>query len=188
MSKGRLKRYKLLEFNKLEDTLKLLVKAQPLGRVLIHGYPIWTDTDRYENLLVHGCKCAKCGLEASFAAIEKDITSKDKFHINVYGTRKSDGKHIQMTKDHIYPRALGGLDIIENYQTLCESCNSKKKDNSNISIQEAIERGLTTQEIQDALVILNKKKAILEQAQKEFAQANNIFHQLLPKRDKREFK
>lgn len=184
----KLKRYKLLDFNKIQDTLKLLVTAKPLGRVLIYGYPIWTDTDRYESLYVHGCKCAKCGLEASFAAIEKDATSKDKFHINVYGTRKSDGKHIQMTKDHIFPRAMGGMDIIENYQTLCESCNSKKNDNSTMSIQEAIERGLTTREIQDALVILNEKKAILEQAQKEFAQANNIFHQLLPKRDKREFK
>ena len=188
MAKSRLKRYKLLEFDKLQDTLKLLVTAKPLGRVLIQGYPIWTDTDRYESLYVHGCKCAKCGLEASFAAIEKETSSKDKFHINIYGTRKSDGKHIQMTKDHIFPRAMGGMDIIENYQTLCESCNSKKKDNSNMSPQEAIERGLTTQEIQDALVILNEKNAILEQAQKEFAQANNTFHQLLPKRDKREFK
>ena len=184
----KLKRYKLLDFNKIQDTLKLLVTAKPLGRVLVYGYPIWTDTDRYESLYVHGCKCAKCGLEASFAAIEKETSSKDKFHINIYGTRKSDGKHIQMTKDHIFPRAMGGMDIIENYQTLCESCNSKKKDNSDMSIQEAIEKGLTTQEIQDALVILNKKKAILAQAQKELAQANNTFHQLLPKRDKREFK
>ena len=92
MAKSRLKRYKLLEFDKLQDILKLLVTAKPLGRVLIQGYPIWTDTDRYESLYVHGCKCAKCGLEASFAAIEKETSSKDKFHINVYGTRKSDGK------------------------------------------------------------------------------------------------
>ena len=195
MSKGRLKRYKLLDFDKLEDTLKLLVKAQPLGRVLIHGYPIWTDTDRYENLLVHGCKCAKCGLEASFAAIEKDITSKDKFHINVYGTRKSDGKHIQMTKDHIYPRALGGLDIIENYQTLCESCNSNKNNTTDMSVEEAIEKGLTTQEIQDKLVILrekeeemNKRKAWFDEARRDWANTQREFHELLPKRDKREFK
>lgn len=106
MSKARTKRYKLLEMDKLQDILKLLTISRPLGRVLIQGYPIWTDTDRYESLYIHGCKCAKCGLEASFAAIEKNTDSKDKFHINIYGTRKSDGKHIQLTKDHIYPRCL----------------------------------------------------------------------------------
>ena len=106
MSKARTKRYKLLEMDKLQDILKLLTISRPLGRVLIQGYPIWTDTDRYESLYIHGCKCAKCGLKASFAAIEKNTDSKDKFHINIYGTRKSDGKHIQLTKDHIYPRCL----------------------------------------------------------------------------------
>lgn len=106
MSKARTKRYKLLEMDKLQDTLKLLTISRPLGRVLIQGYPIWTDTDRYESLYTHGCKCAKCGLKASFAAIEKNTDSKDKFHINIYGTRKSDGRHIQLTKDHIYPRCL----------------------------------------------------------------------------------
>ena len=108
MPKARTKRYKLLEMDKLQDTLKLLTISRPLGRVLIQGYPIWTDTDRYESLYIHGCKCAKCGLEASFAAIEKNTDSKDKFHINIYGTRKSDGRHIQLTKDHIYPRCLRG--------------------------------------------------------------------------------
>lgn len=108
MAKARTKRYKLLEMDKLQDTLKLLTISRPLGRVLIQGYPIWTDTDRYESLYIHGCKCAKCGLEASFAAIEKNTDSKDKFHINIYGTRKSDGRHIQLTKDHIYPRCLRG--------------------------------------------------------------------------------
>ena len=61
MSKARTKRYKLLEIDKLQDTLKLLTISRPLGRVLIQGYPIWTDTDRYESLYIHGCKCAKCG-------------------------------------------------------------------------------------------------------------------------------
>ena len=101
MSKARTKRYKLLEIDKLQDTLKLLTISRPLGRVLIQGYPIWTDTDRYESLYIHGCKCAKCGLEASFAAIEKNTDSKDKFHINIYGTRKSDGSGRLMKKKMI---------------------------------------------------------------------------------------
>ena len=184
---GRLKRYKLLDFDKMEDTLRLLVKAKPLGRILIHGYPIWTDTDRYENLLVHGMKCAKCGLEASFAAIEKNTSSKDKYHINVYGTRKEDGKHIMLTKDHIYPKSIGGLDIMENYQTLCETCNTKKNNIADISVEEAIQRGLTTQEIQDKLVLLRIKKAEIDKLQAEYKIMLSEYHELLPKRDKKEF-
>ena len=187
MAKSRLKRYKLLEFDKLQDTLKLLVAAKPLGRVLIQGYPIWTDTDRYESLYIHGCKCAKCGLEASFAAIEKETSSKDKFHINVYGTRKSDGKHIVLTKDHIYPRSMGGLDIMENYQTLCASCNHNKNNKAEISVEEAIKKGLTTQEIQDKLIELNAARDEFNKAQERLAKIKAEYQQLIPKRDKKEF-
>ena len=187
MAKSRLKRYKLLEFDKLQDTLKLLVTAKPLGRALIQGYTIWTDTDRYESLYVHGCKCAKCGLEASFAAIEKETSSKDKFHINVYGTRKSDGKHIVLTKDHIYPRSMGGLDIMENYQTLCASCNCNKNNKAEISIEEAIEKGLTTQEIQDKLIELNAARDEFNKAQEKLVKIKAEYQQLMPKRDKKEF-
>lgn len=187
MAKSRLKRYKLLEFDKLQDTLKLLVTARPLQRVLIKGYPIWTETDRYESLYVHGCKCAKCGLEASFAAIEKETSSKDKFHINVYGTRKSDGKHIVLTKDHIYPRSMGGLDIMENYQTLCASCNVNKNNTAEISVEEAIERGLTTREVQDKLVELNKARDEFNKAQEKLKKVKAEYQMLIPKRDKKEF-
>ena len=38
---------------------------------------------------------------------------------------------------------------MENYQTLCASCNTKKNDTPDMSVQEAIAAGLTTQEIQD---------------------------------------
>ena len=33
-----------------------------------------------------------------------------------------------MTKDHIIPRSKGGPDCIENFQTMCEECNKKKRD------------------------------------------------------------
>ena len=32
-----------------------------------------------------------------------------------------------MTKDHIIPKSKGGPDCIENFQTMCEECNKKKK-------------------------------------------------------------
>lgn len=31
-----------------------------------------------------------------------------------------------LSLDHIYPWSLGGEDVLENLQTLCRSCNSKK--------------------------------------------------------------
>ena len=76
---------------------------------------------------------------------------------------------------------------MENYQTLCSSCNGKKNNKTDISIEEAIEKGYTTKEIQDTLIILNQKKIELEKLQKEYDAINNKFHSLLPKRDKSEF-
>ena len=76
---------------------------------------------------------------------------------------------------------------MENYQTLCSSCNGKKNNKTDISIEEAIEKGYTTKEIQDTLIILNQKKIELEKLQKEYDTINNKFHSLLPKRDKSEF-
>ena len=117
----------------------------------------------------------------------KETSSKDKFHINVYGTRKSDGKHIVLTKDHIYPRSMGGLDIMENYQTLCASCNCNKNNEAEISVEEAIEKGLTTQEIQDKLIELNAARDEFNKAQERLTKIKAEYQQLMPKRDKKEF-
>lgn len=34
---------------------------------------------------------------------------------------------ILLTIDHVIPVSLGGMNIIENAQPLCHSCNSRKK-------------------------------------------------------------
>jgi hypothetical protein len=46
-------------------------------------------------------------------------------HLNMYhvGAR---GGLVLMTKDHIIPRSKGGSDHIDNLQTMCSKCNSKK--------------------------------------------------------------
>ena len=31
-----------------------------------------------------------------------------------------------MTKDHIIPKSKGGKDILDNFQTMCFECNTKK--------------------------------------------------------------
>lgn len=76
---------------------------------------------------------------------------------------------------------------MENYQTLCASCNTKKNDIPDMSVQEAIAAGLTTQEIQDALVIVNEAREEFKQAEQKLRAAKAKFSELLPKRDKKEF-
>lgn len=76
---------------------------------------------------------------------------------------------------------------MENYQTLCASCNTKKNDTPDMSVQEAIAAGLTTQEIQDALAIVNEAKKEFKQAEQKLQAAKAKFSELLPKRDKKEF-
>lgn len=41
-------------------------------------------------------------------------------------TCKHCGDHRNLTVDHIIPLAHGGTDHMDNYQTLCGSCNSRK--------------------------------------------------------------
>ena len=76
---------------------------------------------------------------------------------------------------------------MENYQTLCASCNTKKSDTPDMSIQEAVAAGLTTQEIQDALAIVNEAREEFKQAEQKLQAAKAKFSELLPKRDKKEF-
>jgi 5-methylcytosine-specific restriction endonuclease McrA len=70
--------------------------------------------------------CCGCGLVGTIMALEKDyknITSNT-YHFNLYA--ESNGKQIQMTKDHIIPVSKGGIDHIDNFQTMCGPCNSRK--------------------------------------------------------------
>lgn len=54
------------------------------------------------------------------------------------------GQEVMLTKDHIYPKSKGGLNNIKNYQVLCSRCNSKKSDNSPITLVQALNEGKAT--------------------------------------------
>lgn len=49
-----------------------------------------------------------------------DVWERDNFTCQHCGTRRD------LTVDHIYPESKGGELTMENAQTLCRSCNSKK--------------------------------------------------------------
>lgn len=78
-----------------------------------------------------GVQCVECGIEGSFFALEshrEDIPP----HLNLYAIKGYDDNgdiiEVLMTKDHIHPRAKGGKNVMENYQTMCAPCNVKKAD------------------------------------------------------------
>jgi len=96
--------------------------------------------------------CVRCGLEGLYFAKERSAkmvkiptenghrhtteyramnTEQSSWHLNMYALKLlPDGglQEVLMTKDHIIPRAKGGLDIMSNYQTMCSICNGHKAD------------------------------------------------------------
>ena len=68
-------------------------------------------------------KCVCCGIEGKKVFIEKSPTDQSPY-FNLYA--QANGKLILLTKDHIKPKSLGGMDIHSNYQTMCSTCNSLK--------------------------------------------------------------
>jgi hypothetical protein len=56
---------------------------------------------------------------------KRAILERDEYRCVVCGKGKKDG--VELHVDHIKPRHLGGKSEIENGQTLCASCNFRKK-------------------------------------------------------------
>jgi 5-methylcytosine-specific restriction endonuclease McrA len=80
-----------------------------------------------------GIKCVTCEISGSVFILETH-DPKIKPHLNLYALN-SDDKLVLMTKDHIYPKSLGGANEQSNYQTMCTVCNSKKKNKIEIPVK-----------------------------------------------------
>lgn len=71
-----------------------------------------------------GVVCVSCGKTGAYFSAESPKKGVYKNpHLNLYTLCGE-----LMTKDHILPKAKGGKDHINNYQTMCSSCNSSKAD------------------------------------------------------------
>jgi len=68
-------------------------------------------------------KCVACGVEGSKILLELPH-GVEYPHFNLYA--EENGELVLMTKDHKLPVALGGRDVMENYQTMCAICNNIK--------------------------------------------------------------
>lgn len=79
-----------------------------------------------------GTKCVTCGINGTYFALEQHedtmIKNPTSWHFNLYGIN-SNGEEILITKDHILAKSKGGLDRLENFQTMCYPCNQQKSNN-----------------------------------------------------------
>jgi len=70
--------------------------------------------------------CSRCGIKGNVIFLEK--YPNDTYpHANLYH-RSSNGTLTLLTKDHIHPKSQGGLDRMDNLQTMCIVCNGLKAD------------------------------------------------------------
>jgi 5-methylcytosine-specific restriction endonuclease McrA len=75
----------------------------------------------------NGVKCAHCGKEGSYFAVEKNkYIEGNSYHLNLYHYDVNTNSETMMTIDHIIPKSSGGGNKLSNLQVLCFDCNMKK--------------------------------------------------------------
>jgi len=86
-------------------------------------YYVKMNSPRYK-LFEKNNICVACGLVGFVYLLERRREDEDIAHFNLYGVENN--TLILMTKDHILPKANGGKDRMDNYQTMCYICNQIK--------------------------------------------------------------
>lgn len=102
----------------------------------INGQMVGISSLRLRTFAQKGTTCVKCGAQATYFALERDLCHAETdsgYHLNLWG-EDYDGEPMIFTHDHILARALGGKDRIENTQTMCCHCNWEKGDTERIVI------------------------------------------------------
>jgi hypothetical protein len=97
-------------------------------KVEIKGQLVKINSLRLKTFAMSDLKCSRCGLEAKFFAIERDMATKKSngpYHLNLYGILP-DNTEMLFTHDHTLARSLGGKDHISNTTTMCRQCNFEK--------------------------------------------------------------
>jgi hypothetical protein len=89
-------------------------------------YNVRMNSARYYTF-IKSLACVCCGLEGTVMMLDMQTKQKHgKPHFNLY--TEWEGELVLMTKDHILPKAQGGINHLSNYQTMCTLCNGIKKD------------------------------------------------------------
>lgn len=129
--KGKTDRIRLFEVT-LEEFFSSVTKEP--GKKTFNGcerqYAVRMNVDRYW-LFKSNQVCVACGLRGSRVFLECNPGDMVP-HFNMYGEQQ--GELVLFTKDHIVAKAFGGEDSLDNYQTMCCTCNSLKA-HHNLSLE-----------------------------------------------------
>jgi len=128
-------RYKHLAEFDLKEVLALrkFGKSRALCEVNGETYKVKVSSLRL-HVFAESCECVCCGIKGTRMVLDKQLADTfESPHFNLYG--ESDGELILMTKDHRTPKAQGGSNKLDNFQTMCTRCNGAKDDKI-ISIEE----------------------------------------------------
>lgn len=129
LTKSNLERKSIHYIDEIRELTKdvLFEKDKKNAKVNLGGDLIKGNSQRLQTFFTKGIKCSCCGIEGKYFAKEK--RPKDvSYHLNLYAANEN-GEEVLMTKDHIIPKAKGGKDCIDNYQTMCVYCNKEKGNN-----------------------------------------------------------
>ena len=83
------------------------------------------------NVVSASPECAGCGLKATQVQLRK---TAGKVHLQI-----ATGD-VAFTKDHIIPKAKGGINALSNYQTMCAPCNNLKGTKSDANFKARVVR------------------------------------------------
>lgn len=99
------------------------MKAQIFNYKILEVKPIealheFKDHRRLQVFYHKGCKCVKCGKEATQIALGE---GRGQQHWDLYTA-----DFYPLTVDHIIPKSRGGGEELENKQPMCIGCNTRK--------------------------------------------------------------
>lgn len=110
--------------------------GKPKGSFVYKGYKPNLSSDRlllFKREFKKGnLKCCICGEKPTHFVLDLPVKGEvNQPHFNLYKIFRDENnnkKFLLFTKDHIVPRSKGGKDHLDNYQVMCQVCNSKKGD------------------------------------------------------------
>lgn len=107
-----------------EEIFSLVTNEDVRKDFIINGnsYKVRMNSDRFHVFKKNSC-CVSCGIEGKYMVLDMNPGDSSP-HFNLYA--EEDGRLVLMTKDHILAKSKGGLDVLENFQTMCIVCNNLK--------------------------------------------------------------
>jgi 5-methylcytosine-specific restriction endonuclease McrA len=86
------------------------------------NYQVRMNSDRY-HVFKNNHHCVSCNVAGSKMILDMNPGDHSP-HFNMYA--EESGRLVLMTKDHILAKSKGGTDDLNNFQTMCCTCNNLK--------------------------------------------------------------